>query len=161
MTLAISIRKDLIIEIILRSGGRVDPAKLVEDVLESFLDRTRGDAEVWSQGHAEEVAREEGDTSLAKFGVPTKGYYWAGVFCPNGTQFKMSYKAKDYFAEVRHQQLFYNDNPCSPSQFARLVANNTSRNAWNDVWIKRPTDAGWVFANSLRISPADRFGNVE
>lgn len=152
--LAVPIDADLIAEIILRSEGKADVAQLIENVLENFLERTRGDADIWSDAHAEAVAEEDEDDTLMRFGAGTKGYRWQGVFLPNGTKLKSTYKGEDKFAEVRHQQIYYEARPCSPSEFASRVANNTSRNAWRDVWVKRPSDRDWVFANMLRTGRA-------
>lgn len=148
--LSVAVRTDLIAEIILRSGGRNDPVGMIENIIESFLERTLGDPDVWSDEHAEEVANNQQDDTVIRYGNFGKGYQWQNVFLPNSTALKFEYKSKEHFAEVRHQQIYYDGAPCSPSQFVRRVANNTSRNAWNDIWIKRPSDKDWIFANQLR-----------
>ena len=150
-SLSVPLRSDLVSEIILRSRGRADVAVIVENVIESFLDRTRGDPDIWSDEHAIEVANERTDDTLVRLGHPSKGYHWQNVFLPNGSTLKVTYKGKDQFAEVRHQQVYYEDKPCSPSQFVRRVANNTSRNAWHDIWVKRPSDRDWVFSDLIRM----------
>jgi hypothetical protein len=137
-------------EIILRSQGRIDPVGLIENIVTDFLERTRGDAIIWGDEHANAVAREQADGGLLKYGPASRGYHWQNVFLPNGTQLKMSYKNRDHFAEIRHQQVFYEDASTSPSQFACRVADNTSRNAWRDIWVKRPDDKAWIFADRLR-----------
>jgi len=147
-TLCIPVKSNLITEIILRSRGRINIAQLVENVVVDFLERTKGDGTIWSEEHAEEVLGEI-DDDLSRYGEPTKGYDWHRVFLPNGTRLKTQYRGAEYEAEVRHQQVYFNGNPCSPSQFASAAANNTSRNAWRDLWIKRPGD-GWKLANTLR-----------
>lgn len=149
--LAVLVRGDLVSEIILRSQGKADVGSMVEHALETFLDRTRGDADVWSEAHAEAVAEGDDDDTLVKYGSPSKGYQWQGILLANGTILKIAYKGRDKLAEVRHQQIYYEGQPCSPSQFASRVANNTSRNAWRDIWVKRPSDRDWVFADILRI----------
>ncbi|ORE97724.1 hypothetical protein [Aurantimonas sp. 22II-16-19i] len=150
--MSVSVRGDLIAEMVLRSNGRVDVGGMIENLIESFLDRTRGDPDIWSKEHAEAVADEGADETVVKYGHPAKGYHWQSVFLPNGTQLKISYKGGEKLAEVRHQQLYLDEQPCSPSQFASRVANNTSRNAWRDIWIKRPTDREWLFADTLRTA---------
>lgn len=149
--LAVPIREDLIAEIIVRSKGMAPIASMIEHCVESFLDRTRGDPDIWSDEHAKMVASEAVDDTLIKFGNPAKGYHWQNVFMRNGTRLKITYKGCDKYAEVRHQQIYYEELPCSPSQYASRVANNTARNAWRDIWIKRPSDNDWVFAEDLRI----------
>jgi hypothetical protein len=153
--LCVPISGDLINEIILRSQRPVDIAGLIENVLEDFLERTRGEADIWSEEHADVVANEKDDPILARYGDPAKGYTWQGIALPNGTQLKVIYRGEDKLAEVRHRQIYFENQPCSPSQFASRAANNTSRNAWRDIWVKRRTDADWVFADLLRTGRAD------
>jgi hypothetical protein len=38
----------------------------------------------------------------------------------------------------------------SPSEFANQVAGGTNRNAWRDLWIKRPHDSEFHLADDLR-----------
>lgn len=149
--IAIPIRTDLVAQMILRSEGRKDPVGMIADIIENYLERTLGDPDIWSEKHAKEIAEEKQDDTVVKFGNPNKGYQWQNVFLPNATKLKIVYKSKEYFSDVRHQQIYYEGTPCSPSQFARRVANNTNRNAWNDIWLKRPNDEGWVFADRLRV----------
>lgn len=150
--LAVLVRADLVSEIIIRSQGKADVGSMIEHAIETFLDRTRGDSSIWSEEHAQTVASEEEDDILTKVGHPSKGYRWHSLMLPNGTALKISYKGQEKVAEVRHQQIYYQGTPCSPSQFASRVANNTSRNAWRDIWIKRPSDRNWVFADTLRMA---------
>jgi len=62
----------------------------------------------------------------------------------------MPYRQRDHLADIRHEQLCYKGKHYSPSQFACHLADNTSRNAWRDIWIKRPNDKDWILADSLR-----------
>ncbi len=149
-TVCIPMRQSLVAQFILRSEGRHDVPGMMEDILEDFLLRTKGDPHIWSDAHANSVAHETADDTLAKFGSPGKGYRWQGLLLEDGSQLKMPYGGKDHFAEVRHQQIYYEGSPCSPSQFASRVANNTSRNAWRDIWVKGPSDQEFRLADNLR-----------
>ena len=153
--LGVPVSGELINEIILRSRRPVDIANLVHNVLEDYLARTRGDADIWSEEHADAVADEDSDPTLARYGDPAKGYNWHGVLLPNGTQLKVTYRGEAKLAEVRHRQIYFEGQPCSPSQFASRAANNTSRNAWRDIWVKRRTDGDWIFADLLRTGHED------
>jgi len=143
------LRSDLVSEIILWSRGKADVAVILENVVDSFLNRTRGDPDIWSEEHAAAAADQAADDTPVRLGHPARGYHWQNVFLPNGTALKMHYKSHDYIAEIRHQQVFYEEKPYSPSQFARRVANNTSRNASHDIWVKRPADRAWVISDLL------------
>lgn len=80
-----------------------------------------------------------------------KGYIWKNLFLPNGTSLRMKYKGEIYYCAVMKDKIIFNGEETSPSGFANKVA-KTSRNAWNDIWIKRPDDTEWIFADNLRSS---------
>jgi hypothetical protein len=81
------------------------------------------------------------------------GYLWKNresrLFLPNGTEIRMSYKGKEYFAKVDGDQITYNGKNHSPSTLVNTIT-QTSRNAWRDLWIKFPGDSDWKAANDLR-----------
>ena len=149
-TVCVPISADLYNEFILRTGESRDVASWIENIIEDFLDRTKDDHPAWSEAYYERLAEKEELSVLGNVGPPNKGYHWQSVFLPNGSRLRMTYKGGEHFAEVRHQQVMYQDRACSPSEFARLVASNTNRNAWRDIWIKRPSDSEWIFADTLR-----------
>ena len=104
----------------------------------------------WSEAYYERLEDEEASERLKTYGSTKKGYQWQSVFLPNGTQVRMTYQGKTYLADIRHQQLMFDGNALSPSEVARRIANNTNRNAWRDLWVKRPTDQEWLLADILR-----------
>ncbi|MFH0344486.1 MAG: hypothetical protein ACHBNF_20720 [Chromatiales bacterium] len=75
------------------------------------------------------------------------GYTWkykdASVFLPHGTEIRMRYKEVTYYAKVGGDQLVYNGKPISPGALANIVT-GSSRNAWRDLWIKRPSNGEWI-----------------
>jgi len=72
------------------------------------------------------------------------------TFFKNDTKLKINYRDKDSIAEVKHQQIVFAHKEYTPSSFANAVANNTSRNAWRDIWIQLPGESEWKFANDIR-----------
>ncbi len=80
-----------------------------------------------------------------------KGYHWKNIFMPNGTSLRMKYRGETYYAAVQGDQVIFGGKVVSPSEFTRLVT-ETSRNAWRDIYIKRPNDLEWIFADKLRIA---------
>ena len=96
------------------------------------------------------------DTFREKYGDPGQGYQWQTVLLPNGTNIRMSYGDRDSYAEIRHGRLYFGDASMSPSQFARRVANNTSRNAWRDLYIRFPGEDRWILADLLRQQMSSR-----
>ena len=74
---------------------------------------------VWDQSYD---WTQEGNEWSAAWGGPEAE--WFGTifprihgFLPNGTILKINYKGEEKTAEVRHQQIYYEGSPCSPSQF--------------------------------------------
>jgi hypothetical protein len=82
---------------------------------------------------------------------PRRGYMWKELFLPDGTQVRMKYKGKWFYAEVTGDEFLFEGDALSPSQYASRVT-QSNRNAWRDVFIKRPGDSGWTLADTLRGS---------
>ncbi len=78
-----------------------------------------------------------------------RGYMWKDLNLPAGTQARMKYKGSWHYAAVDGDDFMVDGQPMSPSQFANTVT-SSSRNAWRDVYIKRPADSGWTLADTLR-----------
>ncbi len=133
-------------EIVLRYRGDRDPGAVIVDVVQDFLERTFDDV-VWTDT---DTAIQINAEWIKKNGNPNEGYHWQSVFLPNGTRLKMTYKQRDYFADIQHRKVIHEGGEVSPSEFANRVANNTSRNAWRDIYVKRPGDSDWIFADVLR-----------
>ena len=87
---------------------------------------------------------------------PTHGYMWKQLFLPAGTLARMKYKGEWYQAEVIGNDFLYDGELLSPSQFANQVT-NSNRNAWRDLFIKRPGDSGWTLADNMRQSEQKPF----
>jgi hypothetical protein len=82
----------------------------------------------------------------------TQGYQWKNVFLPSGTELRMQYKGDYYYAKVEGDSVMYNGRSITPSVLANTVANG-SRNAWRDIWVKRPGpngDTEWKLADDIR-----------
>lgn len=77
------------------------------------------------------------------------GYQWKSLFLPDGTELRMQYKGTYHYARVVGDTIVYKDKPITPGSLANTVAGG-SRNAWRDLWIKRPSDDEWVLADEWR-----------
>jgi hypothetical protein len=86
----------------------------------------------------------------------TRGYQWKHLFLPSGTQLRMQYKGAYFYAKVDGDEIIYEGKPISPGSLANTIAGN-SRNAWRDLWVKRPEDKEWTLADEcgseVAISP--------
>lgn len=139
---------------LVRRSGDANVSYYIAHSVESFLERTEGDPDVWSVEYIEKLVDEEDEAFMEKYGDPGRGYQWGTVFLPNGTQVRMTYGGKYTYAEIRHARLYYGEESMSPSQFAGCVAKNTARNAWRDLYIKFPGDGSWKHADILRAQRA-------
>ena len=135
---------------LVRRSGKADVSRFIDHSVESFLERTEGDPQIWSAEYIEKLAEEEDVATREKYGDPSRGYQWGRVFLPNGTQIRMTYAGQNFYAEVRHATFCHGKESVSPSQFASRIANNTRRNAWRDLYIRFQGQASWKLADSLR-----------
>jgi hypothetical protein len=74
---------------------------------------------------------------------------WKEVFLPPGTRLRIKIKDDYAYAEVIDDHVVFDGQRVSPAEFANS-ATGTTRNAWRDVWVKRPTDSAWSVADDLR-----------
>lgn len=84
------------------------------------------------------------------------GYQWKGLFLPDGSQVRLPYKGRNYYAAVKGDQFLFESHPTSPSAFANSVT-KSSRNAWKTLWVRRPDDKEWTLADDLRL-PTQKSG---
>ena len=146
----VPIDADIYAEFILRSGKKVNVANFVENIVQDYLDRTEGDADIWSDEHAETFHAQLGEDFEKTYGDPEGFYQWDNLFLENGTQIRMRYKGKNYIAAVRHEEIVFGEEAYTPSLLASKIASGTSRNAWRDLWIKERGSSQWVLAYDLR-----------
>ncbi|SEO24719.1 hypothetical protein SAMN05216404_11528 [Nitrosospira multiformis] len=144
----VPISSEIYNEFVLRYGdARADVASTIENVVADYLERTK-DEQYWGEQY---LAKRDAERILGEaLGDPDKGYQWLAIFLPNGTKLKMAYKGRDYYAEVVHEKIMYEGESFSPSGLANCIASGTARNAWRDLWIKRPRDKEWLLADDLR-----------
>ncbi|WP_338721109.1 hypothetical protein [Devosia sp. XK-2] len=130
--------------IVLQSEGKVDPTRLVADLVENYMESNGKDLKgLISVEEARPIDRQYGD--------PGRAHLWGSLKLPNGTELRMRYKHKTHYGRIVHEQVEWEDGIYnSVSQWVRAVAENTSRNAWHDVWVKRPGDQDFIYSDALR-----------
>lgn len=143
-------------ELVLRCADpNKDVTAWIGNVLSNYLQFSEDDPK-WSDAyHQWRAGAKDLDAFADKYGDPKRGYQWGPLFLPNGTKISMNYRGRTHHAEVRREQVWYardggEEASYSPSELARVIANNTSRNAWRDLVIKRPSDHEWRLADELR-----------
>jgi hypothetical protein len=77
------------------------------------------------------------------------GYQWKSLFLPEGTVLKSWSYGENNYARVVGDQIIHNGRAVSPNQFAQSFARST-RNAWQDLFIRRPGDKTFKIACRLR-----------
>lgn len=78
-----------------------------------------------------------------------RGYQWKTVFLPEGTVLRSWSYGDHNYARVEGDQIIHEGKPVSPNQFAQSFA-RTTRNAWTDLYVRRPCDKRFILACRLR-----------
>ena len=150
-TISIPINAELIGEMFLRAGKPdVDVPSWIEQVVADYLERTQNDGSWASAYYNWRDDSADSKKFRTEFGDPNTGYRWGPLFLPNGTFVRMEYKRDVYRAIVKFDRIVYQEQNYTPSELASKVAAGTSRNAWRDLYIKRPSDSNWCLADELR-----------
>lgn len=127
---AVPIPTDLYQALAQRFPDRV--STVIENVTWDFLERTKEDF-----------------TATEKSRGP--GIFWESLFLPSGTEFRVRHFGQHKYARLEGEALNYDGKTYpSISKMANAMRGNTNVNAWKYVHIKRPTDATWILALSLR-----------
>ena len=137
--IAIPIPTDLFLELadfLRKSNHPGDPVSIIHSAIDYWMDNASWKPE------------------LLEKRMPGRGYQWKSLFLPEGTQVRMPYKGKYYYATVVGDELTYENKPITPAKFANTIA-QSSRNAWRDLWIKRPSDPEWRLADDCRPRSSD------
>lgn len=133
ISIPIDTRQFLELAAFLRAQGDArDPVLAVWDAIDYWLENASWKPELLNQAQPSNL-----------------GYQWKGLFLPDSTEVRMQYKGDWYYAMVEGDKLIYEGEPITPGRLANTVA-GTSRNAWRDLWIKRPADAEWLLADDCR-----------
>lgn len=125
-----------------------DPVKAVSDAIDYWMENAS-----WKQD----------DLMPEIFATKSPGYTWKykddALFLPHGTEIRMPYKGQYHYARVEGDEIKYKGEATSPGAFANAVA-DSSRNAWRDLWIKRPGDKEWTLADKCRRELKDQQTSV-
>lgn len=109
-----------------------DPVEMVSSAVQYWLDNASWKPEL-----------------LSEVSSDIRGYQWKNLFLPQGTQLRMQYKGTYSYAKVEDDEIVYRGKSISPARLANTIAGG-SRNAWYELWIKRPKDKEWKLADECR-----------
>ena len=138
-TISVPVRTDRFVQLVdfLREkGSDRDPVAAVDSAIEYWIDNAG-----WK---AEDLLPEVFERKNFL------GYMWKALLLPPGTKVRMTYKGETYHAAVEGDDFIYKGRKMTASEFANTVAEGTARNAWRDLWIKRPRDRDFRLADDLR-----------
>jgi hypothetical protein len=124
-----------VVDLIRSKGSMYDPVEAIDLAIEYWIENAEWKADDLIPG----IPRPGKD----------RGYMWKHLFLPHGTTVRMKYQGQFHYAKVTGDDLVFDGQPISPSEFANRVT-GTSRNAWRDLWIKRPFDQDYYLAETLR-----------
>ncbi|MBA3352369.1 MAG: hypothetical protein H0U23_08105 [Blastocatellia bacterium] len=113
-----------------------DPVEVVSYAIEYFLNN---------------AAHKQDDLLVTR---SSHGYQWKNLYLPDKTQIRMQYKGRYFYATVERDEIIFERTPISPGSLANKIA-GSSRNAWRDLWIKRPEDKEWKLADDCRRDAED------
>ena len=140
-TVCVPIKTSLFLELVdfvREKGSDRDPTSVIESAIDYWIDNASWKIEDLMP---EVIERPQ-----------HLGYMWKNLLLPPGTQIRMTYKHVAHHASIEGDDFIYEGKKTSPSEFANRVANGTSRNAWRDLWIKRPHDREFRLADEIRRS---------
>lgn len=121
-----------LVEFLKSQGDARDPVLAVADAIDYWMDNAS-----WKP----ELMRLAPTSNL--------GYQWKSLFLPDTTEVRMQYKGDWHYAKVEGDKLMYEGEAITPGRLANTIT-QTSRNAWRDLWIKRPADVEWRLADDCR-----------
>lgn len=124
-----------LVEFLKSKGDPRDPVAVIALAVEYWMDNASWKPELISPSDA-------------------RGYQWKNLFLPDGTQIRMQYKGAYHYAKVEGDAVMYEGKRTSPGALANTIA-RSSRNAWRDLWIKRPKENAWTLADDCRKQPID------
>jgi hypothetical protein len=114
-------------------GSDRDPVQVVAEAVEYWMDNAD-----WKP-----------ETLIPEAVRKNQGYSWKTLFLPAGTLVRMKHNGDFHYAQVEGDHLIHDGVSVSPNQFALAVAGHP-RDAWRDLWIKRPSDPDYRLAHDLR-----------
>ena len=153
-TVGVPISVDLFNEFSLRCGESTDPAVWIEQIVRDFLDRTRGDEDIWSSEHARTiVADTDASQGTLELEPAQKPKEWKTVFLPSGSRLRLTFEGKRVFAEVKWGTIGFSTSDLS-SAGAMDRSSKHPQDTWRDLWVRLPENQapgkGWTRAVELR-----------
>ena len=144
------------IDLIRFSDGQLTPEKIGKLAEQQILGLFEADFDTFGPAYLGERADEFGEVYGLELSIgdpekPARNpLIWKNIAFPHGSEVRMSYSGDVHFAKVVNGFIEDTGNKYSPSEWASKVARGTSRNAWRDLWFKKPHSSKWLPAHLIR-----------
>ncbi|QJD91620.1 hypothetical protein HH213_16925 [Duganella dendranthematis] len=138
-TVSLQIDTDTLLRLISQlklRGGTQDLSEVVTSAIELWL-------------------REQSKLAAGNDPASVRGYQWKTLFLPDGTELRSWSYGEYNYARVVGDEIIHKGRSVSPNQFAQAFA-RSFRNAWMDLYIKRPEDKQFKNAGRLRQELAEQ-----
>jgi hypothetical protein len=132
-TVSLQVDTDTILRLISQlklRGGTLDIAEAITSAIDLWL-------------------REQSKLSAGSDPASVRGYQWKTLFLPDGTELRSWSYGEHNYARVIGDEIIHKGKAVSPNQFAQSFA-RSFRNAWTDLYIRRPEDKQFKLADRLR-----------
>jgi hypothetical protein len=132
-TMSLQIDTSLLLRLVAQlqiRGGTQDVSEVISSAIELWL-------------------REQATLRKGSDPACVRGYQWKKLFLPEGTELRSWSYGENNYARVVGDEIIHNGKPVTPNQFAQSFARST-RNAWEDLRIRRPEDKQFRPACILR-----------
>jgi len=132
-TVSLQVNTDTLLRLISQlklRGGTLDIAEAITSAIDLWL-------------------REQSKLSAGSDPASVRGYQWKTLFLPDGTELRSWSYGEHNYARVIGDEIIHKGKAVSPNQFAQSFA-RSFRNAWTDLYIRRPEDKQFQLADRLR-----------
>lgn len=106
---------------------------------------------------AAEWERQTAETQPQPVNLPL---VWKELTIPHNTAVRMIYRGNQHYASVKNGKIEDETGRYTPSEWASKVADGTVRNAWRDIWFKKPMEQEWKPAQALRDEAQRKRGSA-
>ena len=80
------------------------------------------------------------------------GWVTKGIYFPNGTEFKSTYKGRNYTAQIKEGAFYYNDKKYGSPSAAAIAITDNSVNGWIFWECRFPGQSQWRSLKSVKES---------
>jgi hypothetical protein len=136
-TMSLQLDTDTLLQLIFQlksRGGTQDISQAINSAIELWL-------------------REQTKLAMGSDPASVRGYQWKSLFLPEGTQLRSWSYGEHNHARVIGDEIIHKGKAVTPNQFAQSFARAT-RNAWTDLFVRRPEDKQFKMAHRLRLELA-------